>query len=136
MLSSSRPTSSSRATAAYERFWQRIHDAAGRPESEWHLNEVAADPQLSTTTQGLQLLRQQSLTLYGMETAHVRTVTVDGDHATVVDCQDGSSAGQADAKTGSRKTVGVAHNPVNASLLRGPDGNWRVSNINYPGGEC
>jgi hypothetical protein len=123
---------------AYDQFWRRIHEASGKPEASWRpsLSEVATDPQLSTTLQGLGLLRQQSLTLYGLETAHIGTVKVDGDRATVIDCQDGSTAGQAEAQTGTRKTVGVPRNPVKATVLRGTDGRWRVSDINYPGGAC
>jgi hypothetical protein len=124
--------------AAYEQFWRQLHDVAGKPDSEWRreLGEVATDPQLSTTLQGLGLLRQQSLTLYGQETARVSSVEVDGDRATLVDCQDGSTAGQAETPSGKRKTVGIARNPVTTSLVRGPDRRWRVSEIKYPGGEC
>jgi len=54
----------------------------------------------------------------------------------VRDCQDASHSGQADAATGRARTVGVAHNPVEADLVRGADGHWRVSRISYPGGSC
>src|SRR5690348_5482528 len=74
-------TEQDKIVEAYDQFWRRIHDAAGKPEAEWRpsLSEVATDPQLSTTLQGLGLLRQQSLTLYGLETTHIGAVNLNGD---------------------------------------------------------
>lgn len=123
---------------AYTQFWPRLHEAAGAPESRWAelMRDVATDPQLSRTLGALREQRAQARTLYGVEVARVTNVDVSGERATVKDCQDASQAGQADANTGDRKTVGVARNPVSAALVRGPDGKWRVSEISYPGGTC
>lgn len=141
--SSSRATSSARnereaVADAYTRFWPRLHEAAGAAEPRWAelMTEVATDPQLDRTLTGLRQQRAQSRTLYGAEAARITNIDVLGDRATVTDCQDTSNAGQADANTGDRKTVGIARNPVSATLIRGPDQRWRLSEISYPGGIC
>ncbi|MCK2243699.1 MULTISPECIES: hypothetical protein [unclassified Crossiella] len=130
------PSSSIRS--AYQEFWQVAAAIDKQPESEWQtrMSAVAADPQLRRTVQGLGLLREQSVVLYGSTTARITNVELAGDRATVQDCQDGSKAGQADAKTGKPKTVGVARNPVTATMQRGTDGRWRVSDVVFGGGAC
>ncbi|GAA2779271.1 hypothetical protein [Crossiella cryophila] len=133
---SSDPSSSIRS--AYQEFWQVAGTIDKQPESEWQsrMSTVAADPQLRRTVQGLGLLREQAVVLYGSTTARITSVELDGDRATVQDCQDGSKAGQADAKTGKPKTVGVERNPVTATMQRGTDGRWRVSDVVFGGGAC
>ncbi|MCO1575184.1 hypothetical protein M8C13_05345 [Crossiella sp. SN42] len=122
----------------YEEFWQLASTIDKRPESEWRpsLSKVATDPQLTRSVQGLGLLREQSIALYGAPTARITSVDVAGSRATVQDCQDGSKAGQADAKTGKPKTVGVERNPITATLLREGEGRWRVSDVVFGGGAC
>jgi len=67
----------------------------------------------------------------------VRKIVLTGSgRATVTDCQDASHAGQADARTGKPRSVGVARTWVDATLVLGGDGVWRVSEINYPGSRC
>lgn len=61
---------------------------------------------------------------------------LDGARAVVTDCQDASHSGQADATSGEPRTVGVARNLTAGTLERGPDGTWRVTRIDYPGGGC
>jgi hypothetical protein len=128
------------AEQAYRQFWQVSwtfdqHYA----QNQWRdvLGAVAVDPELSLLLSGAQRQRQHGITLYGAVIPHPTVPPVNGKNtATVRDCQDASHSGQADAKTGKAHTVGVARNPVVATLARGEDGRWRVSQIRYPGGRC
>lgn len=123
---------------AYKEFWPQLTKASAQPEAEWPavLAEVATDPQLSRSLAGIRQLRAQSRTIYGSVSERVSVVDVSGNKATLKDCQDASRSGQADATTGDPKTAGVERNPVTATLVRGADKGWRVSEILYPGGTC
>jgi hypothetical protein len=126
--------------AAYQEFW-RVGRTFDRdyPPAQWRavLSQVATDPVLSRAVSGAQLQRQNGTVLYGQVIPHPTVTSLDpAGQARVSDCQDASHAGQADAKTGKPKTVGVAHSPVRAILLRGTDGRWRVSDVEYVGGRC
>ncbi|GAA2778826.1 hypothetical protein [Crossiella cryophila] len=135
---STTPDTNAAVTAAYREFWQVSDSIDKRPEPEWQtkLSAVAVDPQLRRTVQGLGLLREQSVVLYGTTTARVTAVEVAGDRATVQDCQDASKSGQADAKTRRPKTVGVERNPITTTMARGADGRWRVADVVFGGGAC
>ena len=126
--------------AAYRRFW-----AVGQtfdhdyPPSQWRevLARVATDPLLSRALSGARLQRGHGIVLYGQVILRPTVVSVSPDgRARVSDCQDTSRTGQADAKTGRRRTVGVPRTPVRATLVRGRDGQWRVSDVDYVGGRC
>lgn len=123
--------------AAYDEFWVRMHGVPHEPESTWDdaMDSVAVDPQLKITLQGMRLAKERGVTSYGEVTSRISDVDIDGDEATVVDCQDASESGQADAESGEKKNVGVERNPVEALMHR--DGSrWKVAEITYPGGEC
>lgn len=123
--------------AAYDQFWDRMHTVPHDPESTWDdaMAEVAVNPQLKITLQGMRLAKERGVTSYGTVTSRITDVDIDGDEATVMDCQDASESGQADATSGEKKTVGVKRNPVEARLHR-DNGRWKVAEISYPGGEC
>lgn len=135
------PNPSDPATAvkvAYEQFWTVSRTAESRPPDQWQsqLESVAADPILTQLVTGFRTLDDQKISLYGTIVPHVTSVQVTGDHATAIDCQDASHAGQADATTGAPKTVGIPRNPVLGTLQLGPDARWRVTRIDYPRGTC
>lgn len=123
---------------AYRRFWSVSWSLDRRPRAEWRatLATVAVDPALTRALAGTDVHQRDGITLYGKVVAHVREVRITAGQARLVDCQDASHAGQADAKTGQPKNVGVAHAPVVALLVRGRDNLWRVSQARYTGGEC
>ncbi len=124
---------------AYTQFWPRSVDAVERPESSWRraLAGIAAEPQLSTMVDAMQRQKAAGIATYGEVAVRISSVEVSGSTANVVDCQDGSHTGQADARTGAKKTVGVARMPVRAALIRdAADGKWKVSRIEFPGGAC
>ena len=126
--------------AAYREFW-RVGQSFDRdyPQPQWRgvLSRVAADPVLSRALSGARLQRQNGTVLYGQVVLRPRVVSVGPQgRARVSDCQDTSRTGQADAKSGKHRTVGVPRSPVNATLVRGVDGHWRVSDVEYTGGWC
>ncbi|WP_157494825.1 hypothetical protein [Kutzneria sp. 744] len=123
---------------AYVDFWtisnKFVHDDPAAWSSE--LAAVAVEPQLTRMLNNLDILRSQNVAVYGETREYVTKVDVDGAAATVTECQDASGSGQADARTGEKKTIGIARNPVTSHMQRGGDGKWRVSEIAYPGGTC
>ncbi|WP_344869493.1 hypothetical protein [Amycolatopsis ultiminotia] len=125
--------------SAYTQFWPRSLHIDQEPEQIWRraLAAVAAEPQLSTTLDAVHRQKATGVTTYGDVTVRISSVDVSGATAHVVDCQDASDLGQADARTGAKKTVGVARMPVHAVLTRDEaDGSWKVSRTEFPGGEC
>jgi len=123
---------------AYVEFWATgnkvVHDDPAGWRSE--LAAVAVDPQLTRMLNNLDTLRSRSMTVYGETREHITKIDIDGAAATVSDCQDASGTGQADTKTGARKTVGVPRSPVSARMQHEADGKWRVAEVSYPGGTC
>jgi hypothetical protein len=124
--------------SAYRRFWVVSWDVDKQPASRWRavLATVSVDPELTRLYAGTKAQQQAGIRLYGQVHARPTVRQVAGNRATVSDCQDASKAGQADARTGKPKTVGVARSPVEATMLRGADGAWRVSDVRYTGGSC
>lgn len=123
---------------AYVGFWSALPKAS-RARSDLAtlglLNPVATDPELSQLFSTLHKRRQQHQTLYGVPAAHVVSVEVTGGTATLRDCQNASAAG-IETTSGRKLTVGVANNPVTATLLK-RGSIWKVSTISHPqGGTC
>ncbi|MFI9389134.1 hypothetical protein [Kutzneria sp. NPDC052558] len=129
---------SSDIEVAYERFWDIGNSVISQDPASWNsqLAAVATDPQLTRMLDNLKTLRARSLTVYGTTREHLTKVDIDGTTATVLDCQDASESGQADARSGAHKTVGIPRNPVSARMRRDANGTWKVAEISYPGGTC
>lgn len=108
---------------AYAQFWTLTWSVDTVPPDQWRprLQQVAADPVLTQLVNGAQLHHDQGITLYGTVNPHIQSVMINSQQADLVDCQDGSSSGQADARTGMPKTVGIPRNPIHATLQLGPD---------------
>lgn len=124
--------------AAYRRFWSVSWDVDKQPPARWRslLASVSVDPELTRLYAGTRAQQAAGIRLYGRVVPRPSAGRLVGSRADLSDCQDASKAGQADARSGARKTVGVARTPVTASLVRGSDGVWRVSDIRYTGGSC
>jgi hypothetical protein len=123
---------------AYAEFWAVGNKVVHDDPATWNLElaAVSVDPQLTRMLDNLNTLRSRLVTVYGETREHVTKIDVEGDAATVSDCQDASGTGQADAKTGEHRTVGVPRSPVSARMQRGADGKWRVADVSYPKGGC
>ena len=134
------PVDRSAVVKAYRAFWPLMARFDQRyPELQWTavLRRVAVDPQLSQAIAVARQQRRAGVRLYGEPRPRAPRVTVkSATSASVADCADFSHYGQADARTGKPRTVGVARNPVKATLIEGRDGVWRIAEISYPGGTC
>ncbi len=126
--------------SAYRAFWPVLTTFDRRyREAEWKtvVARVAVDPQLSQAIAVARQQRRTGIRLYGQPRPRVPTVSLaSGNRASVADCADFSHYGQADAKTGKPRTVGVARTAVRVTLAKGTDGLWRVADVAYPGGTC
>ena len=124
--------------AAYRKFWEVSWDVDKQPVGRWRplLATVSVDPELTRLYAGTKAQSTAGIRLYGKVVPRPTVLRASGGRAEVRDCQDASKAGQADARSGKPKTVGVARAPVTASLVRGSDGVWRVSDVRYTGGSC
>lgn len=93
------------------------------------LEQVATQPLLDRMSRGIAALRATGRVTWGMPVLHPYEVRVEGDRATLHDCQDDTGTGQADDRTGKRLTHGVRNVHLVATLLRGEDGAWRLSTL-------
>lgn len=124
--------------AAYRRFWAVADDVDSRPPDQWRsvLATVTADPLLSRIVDGLLAQRAAGHRQYGQVVPHPTVVGLSIGTASVLDCQDASRAGEADADSGLPATAGNPRTPVAATLVRGTDGRWRVDQARYLPGTC
>jgi hypothetical protein len=130
----------SAVAAAYQQFWDlQVRFDSAYPEDQWRavLSSVTADPELTRSVDGALVQKRNGIKAYGWIGTHPVVSPINGANtAAIKDCQDASHAGQADARTGAPRSVGIKNMPVTATLLRGADGRWRVSDVRYPGGRC
>lgn len=124
--------------AAYRRFWAVSWDVDKQAPGQWRplLATVSVNPVLTRLLAGTRAQREAGIRLYGQVVPRPSVTRLAHGRAEVKDCQDASNAGQAEAASGKRRTVGVARTPVTASLVRRSDGLWRVSDVRYPGEKC
>jgi len=127
-----------RIEAAYRRFWTVTATIGTLPTYRWRaaLSTVAIDPLLSRVYDGIEANYKAGIREYGVVRPRPTVVSVGGGRASVLDCQDASMAGEIDADTGLPKTVGSPRTPVAATLVRGTDGTWRLSDARYLDGPC
>lgn len=133
------PTDTAAVLEVYGVFWPVLTTFDRRyPEGQWRvvLGRFSVDPQLSQAIAVAKEQRRNGITLYGQPRPRTPQTRINSKaKATLTDCVDFSRSGQADAKTGQRKTVGLARTRVTLTLSKGPDG-WRVSAVAFPGGNC
>jgi hypothetical protein len=122
--------------AAYTGFWRVLPEAAAATEDSGRLRilvPVTTDPEISQLISNLAAQRAAGKTLYGAALPRPAVPQVDGDTASVADCQDASQSGVADVSTGRKETVGVARNPVRTTLKKRGDV-WKVATVEFPAG--
>lgn len=86
------------------------------------------DPALTGAIKDAETIAGKGLDTYG-EVGHRVTwpKPIDGaDTALVDDCMDTSKSGAYETSTGNKTSVGVARLHMQGSLVKGPDGIWRV----------
>lgn len=119
---------------AYTQFWKLLPQASRAHSRDDRLRALfpyTTDPALSQIFSTIAQQRSAGKVLYGIHVPRVETITIHGSSAKLSDCQNASTAGIARASDGAHLTVGVARNPVDATLLL-RDGHWKVSVIAYP----
>ena len=136
--SPARPGDPSAVVEAYRRFWVVVLRVEALPQSRWpeEFARVAVDPLLTRVYDGLRAEVAAGSRQYGTVVTHPTVVDLRDGRAAVVDCQDASRSGVADAGTGLPSTVGDPRTPVAATLVRGRDGTWRLSEARYLPGPC
>jgi hypothetical protein len=124
--------------AAYQRFWLVAQRLDQQPPAHWPdlLAPVAAEPLLSRLLAALAGRVRAGYRQYGEVRVRPRLVAVHPDRASVLDCQDAGGAGEIDTATGLPTEVGAQRTPVAATLVRGSDAGWRVSDARYLPGDC
>jgi len=126
-------------TAVYGQFWRLVWtlDRVSAPQRRVVLAQAAVDPALGRAVAAAEVHQREGITLYGQVVPHPTAISFpEANRAMITDCQDAHAAGQADARTGRHKTVGVARSPVKATAVRSTDGAWRIAEATYTGGTC
>jgi hypothetical protein len=115
--------------AIYETFESKV------PPSRWDstIAQIAVDPIRAQILRAARADRIIGAITYGQVVPHPYwRVPINGKaSATMGDCMDQSHYGSMFAKTGQKRSVGVAHDNIRATLVRGADGRWRVKQIEY-----
>lgn len=124
--------------AAYRQFWYVAQHLDVQQETAWRatLARVATDPALTRILDELRGRVDAGYHQFGSVIPRPTAISVHGDRASVLDCQDASRTGELDDSTGLATNVGQARTPVAAVLVRGTDHRWRVSDANYLSGDC
>lgn len=123
---------------AYRRFWRVAQKVDREPVQRWRgiLETVAGDPLLKQLLDGLLQQRDRGIVQYGEVVPRPTVALLDGERASVVDCQDASRSGEVDRSTGEVERIGSARTPVAAVLQRDPRGRWKVTEARYLSEPC
>jgi hypothetical protein len=124
--------------AAYREFFARQTEIsmAAKEQRRMLLEPFTTDPALERVLRGMFAAEELGEVGYGEPVVSPRVQSMDGDVATVTDCQDTSKFGRKKVSDGELTTRGVKAAKVVATMTRGADGAWRVSKVDYPEGRC
>ena len=98
--------------------------------------QVATEPSYTRTLGGIAAADAAGETFFGERTIDPAIESIEGSTATVRDCQDTSRRGRMNKATGVKVVIGRPNAPVIITMLRGPDGIWRVSEADYRSDTC
>ncbi|RAY12965.1 hypothetical protein DPM19_23465 [Actinomadura craniellae] len=123
---------------AYQRFVALLDRADTLPAGNrtQQLSRYMTNPQLSQVLDRIKALHAKKLTSYGASVVHIKDVKVEGDNATVHDCQNSWNSGLMNATTRKKVNRGVKEENVEAFLIKGTDGRWRVRKYVVLGEGC
>jgi len=121
---------------AWFNYWRVYDDMSNKyAQAQWPALAagIAVDPIKSQVLTALNADKIIDVVTYGVPIHHVYWPVVigDGKVAQLGDCMDSSHYGSMFRKTGQKRTVGLAKINTMASLVKGPDGKWRLSQIAY-----
>lgn len=115
--------------AAYTRFAALLDRADSLPTEsrKQELATVMVDPQLSRVLLRIDTMKSHHIATYGRIIVHVKSVQITTSGATLYDCQDSRDSGLMNSATGKKLNRGVSHGNTKALMVKGSDGQWRVS---------
>jgi hypothetical protein len=122
-------TSASAIAQSYTRYWAvlpQAEHATGEATRRHMLAPYLAEPLLTRVLAHIDKLHAKSATTAGYIVVHIQRVQVIRSQATILDCQDSTHAITKNVKTGRIAKKGILHDPVEALLVHGPDGRWRI----------
>lgn len=100
------------------------------------LEPLAMDPLLSRVLGGMFAADHYKEVGYGTAKVDPAVASVDGDEASIKDCQDTSDSGRKNRETGKIVTKGTPEAKVVATARRGTDGTWRLATVEYRDDQC
>ena len=121
--------------AAWSEFWSVYTTLHTIPPAQ--LDAAVASVSVDPTSKGMlaeyATSLTQKLTDYGYVVTHPYwQQSINGSSTAVMgDCQDQSNFGSVSTVSNDKRTVGVAHDNIKATLEKGADGIWRVELIEY-----
>ncbi len=123
---------------AYREFFARQTEISMAPKEQRRvlLEPFTADPTLERVLRGMFAADEIGEVGYGEPVVDPQVTKVAGDTATVTDCQDTSKTGRKKRSTGKVTTRGLDRDNVSTTMLRGGDGAWRVSAVDYLDEPC
>jgi hypothetical protein len=124
--------------AAYREFFARQAEIsmAAKGERQALLAPFTTDPALQRVLRGMLAAEEIGEVGYGQPVVNPVVHSIDGDVATVYDCQDGSQAGRKNKATGKVVSRGAKKSKAVVTLHRGDDDRWRVATIAFPDEPC
>lgn len=124
--------------AAYREFFARQTEISAAPKEQRRslLEPFTVDPALNRVLRGMFAAEDIGEVGYGTPVLAPSVEKIDGDSATVTDCQDTSESGRKKLDGGKITTRGVKNAKAVVTLKRGPEGRWRVSTVAYPDERC
>jgi hypothetical protein len=122
--------------AQYSRFLDVAYTNWPSTERRSRLESVLTDPLLSIVMRNLARMDTAGEVLFGHPKSRDPRVTINGDTATLVDCQDSSDSGRKKQSTGRVLSVGVPRVEATVMIRRGDDEMWRVSEVVYGSTSC
>ncbi|RKS68276.1 hypothetical protein BZB76_6537 [Actinomadura pelletieri DSM 43383] len=95
------------------------------------------NPQLSRVLRRVDEMKSQNIATYGHIVVHVKSVQLTASGAaTVYDCQDTRNAGLLNSVSQKKINRGIEQERTKALLVKGSDGQWRVSKSTTLGEGC
>lgn len=147
VAASSRPAPSATPTtasaedsilAAYREFFARQTEISMAPKEQRRvlLEPFTAEPALNRVLRGMFAAEEFGEVGYGAPVVDPEVKRIDGDTATITDCQDTSMAGRKKRSNGKVTTRGTKEALTEVTLQRGEDGRWRIATVDYQDDTC
>ena len=124
--------------AAYREFFARQTESSLAPKEQRRvlLEPFTTDPALNRVLRGMFAADEIGEVGYGEPVVNPTVKEIDGDTATITDCQDTSMAGRKKRSNGKITTRGTGQARAEVTAERGDDGRWRIATVDYQDDQC